>query len=261
MSALFRHRFKLLLASLVGAILVVPVILDLVPRRREVDALVVFAISTVALLAGTLVISGRRGALVFALCLLVPSLLLEAATGVLWPGELAFFHHLLRLVFLGFVTVELLRQLFLPGPVTFDTISASLCVYLLLGVSWGHVYVLMETLAPGCVSTVVRPGAGLAGASGETALFLRMVYFSFTTLTGVGYGDLVPATTTARMGAVTEAMMGQAYLYVMVGRLVGMQVSQTFATGGTPQASPDGESRTTPAAGSSLISTQHEEQP
>jgi hypothetical protein len=229
MSALFRHRFKLLLGSLVGLILIVPVALDLVPRRRSVDALVVFAISTVALLAGTLVVSGRRGALVFAVGLLVLTLLLELATAVLWPGELAFCHHLLRLVFLGFVIVELLRQLFLPGPVTFDTISASLCVYLLLGVSWAHVYVMMETLAPGCVVSAVRPGAGLAGADGEPALTLRMLYFSFTTLTGVGYGDLVPATTTARMGAVTEAMMGQAYLYVMVGRLVGMQVSQAFA--------------------------------
>jgi len=237
MSALYRHRFKLLLASLVGLILIVPVALDLVPHRRDVDALVVFGISTVALLAGTLVVSGRRGALVFALCLLVPSLLLEAATAVLGSEELALCHHLLRLVFLGFVMVELLRRLFLPGPVTFDTISASLCVYLLLGVTWAHVYVLMETLAPGGVVTVVSPGAGLARVSEEPGLFLRMVYFSFSTLTGVGYGDLVPATTTARMFAVTEAMMGQAYLYVMVGRLVGMQVSQAFAAG-VPTAGP-----------------------
>jgi hypothetical protein len=241
MPTLFRHRFKLLLASLVGLILIVPVVLDLVPRRRDVDALVVFAISTVALLAGTLVLSGRRGALVFAVGLLVSSLGLELVTAVLWPGELVFCHHLLRLVFLGFVVVELLRQLFLPGPVTFDTISASLCVYLLLGVSWAHVYVLMETAAPGCVLTVVRPAPGLAGADGEPALSLRMLYFSFTTLTGVGYGDIVPATTTARMGAITEALMGQAYLYVMVARLVGLQVSQAFATG-APTAGPSRDS-------------------
>jgi hypothetical protein len=250
MSALFRHRFKLLLASLVGLILIAPVGLDLVPDRTgAASALVMFGVSTVALLAGMLAIGGRRGTRVVGLGLLVSSLLLEVATALLWPGELAFCHQLLRLVFLGFVIVELLRRLFLPGPVTFDTISASLCVYLLLGVTWAHVYVLMETLAPGGVVTVVHPGAGLAGASEEPALFLRMVYFSFTTLTGVGYGDRVPATTTARMFAVTEAMMGQAYLYVMVGRLVGMQVSQAFAAGAST-ACADGASATAPAPGS-----------
>ncbi len=244
MCALFRHRFKLLLASLVGLILIVPVVLDLVPGRvRGVDALVVFGISTVALLAGTLVLSDRRGLRAFALGLLISSLLLEAVTALVWPQELALSHHLLRFLFLGFVIVELLRQLFQPGPVTFDTISASLCVYLLLGLLWAHVYVVMETLAPGCVITVVQPGAGLAAAGGEPALSLRMLYFSFTTLTGVGYGDIVPATTTARMCAVTEAMIGQAYLYVMVARLVGMQVSQAFTA-------PPAGAGTTPAGNS-----------
>jgi hypothetical protein len=262
MSALFRHRFTLLLVSLVGLILIVPLALDLVPGgARGVDALIVLGVSTCALLAGVLVISGRRGALLFGLGLLAPSLLLELAAVALWPRELTVHHHLIRLAFLGLVAAVLLRQLFLPGPVTFDTISAALCVYLLLGVSWAHVYVVMEALAPGCVITVVRPGAGLAAAEGELALYLRMLYFSFTTLTGVGYGDIVPATTTARMFAITEALMGQAYLYVMVARLVGMQVSQAFATSGAPQAGPDGASRTTPAAGPSLDTAQQEGQP
>src|SRR5262249_30644633 len=71
---------------------------------------------------------------------------------------------------------------------------------------------------------------GLAAAAGEPGLTLRMVYVSLVTLAGVGYGDILPATTSARMGAVTEAVMGQAYLYVMVARLVGMQVSQAVVT-------------------------------
>src|SRR5262249_39819179 len=118
-----------------------------------------------------------------------PSLLLEVGTATLWPGELALCHHLLRLIFLGFVIVEPLRQLFLPGPVTFDTISASLCVYLLLGISWGHVFVMMETVVSNSFVNAVHPVGGLAAATGEPALTLRMYYFSFVTLSGVGYGD------------------------------------------------------------------------
>jgi hypothetical protein len=241
MSALYRHRFKLLLVSLLGVILIVPVVLDLVPgRSRDAAVLVVLVVSAFALAAGTVVVGGRRWALVLALCLLVPSLLVEVVLAAEWRSDLAVCHHLLRLLFLGFVIVEVLRQLFQPEPVTFDTISASLCVYLLLGLVWMHVYVMMDTLVPGSIITVVRLPPGLARASGEPALSLRMLYFSLATLTSVGYGDIVPATTSARMLATTEAIVGQAYLYVMVARLVGMQVSQAFAPT-APAPRPDGE--------------------
>jgi hypothetical protein len=237
MSGLYRHRFKLLLASLVGIILIVPVAMDLFPRRTHmVDALAVLVVSTLGLLAGTMIVSGRRRAALFALYLAVPSLLLEAAAALTWPGGFLLCHHLLRLVVLGFVILELLRRLFRPDPVTFDTLCASLCVYLLLGVAWAHVYLMMDSLVPGSVIAVVRPGPGLEESGGDTALYFRMLYFSFATLTGVGYGDVVPATTTARMFAVTEAMSGQAYLYVMVGRLVGIQVAQAFAPPADPAA-------------------------
>ena len=52
------------------------------------------------------------------------------------------------------------------------------------------------------------------------------IYFSFVTLTTLGYGDIVPVSASARMLATMEALMGQLYLAVLVARLVGMQVSQ-----------------------------------
>jgi hypothetical protein len=245
MSTLLRHRFKLLLVSLMGLILVVPVVLDAIPSGYGIDVLVVFGVSTCALLAGVLVISGKRGALRFTLYLLTPSLVLEAVAAALWHRELSVCHHLLRLVFLGFVIAGLFRQLFRRGPVTFDTLCAALCVYLLLGICWGHVFAALERVAEDSFVVVVQPTGRLAREGGETALFLRMAYFSFVTLTGVGYGDIVPATTTARTFAVMEVLMGQAYLYVMVGNLVGMQVSQVFAT----QAAGSGPAGTSAADG------------
>jgi hypothetical protein len=66
---------------------------------------------------------------------------------------------------------------------------------------------------------------------------IHMLYFSFTTLTSVGYGDVVPRTNIARMLAVTEALVGQCYLLVMVSRLVGLHVAQALPAG--PGPSPD----------------------
>ena len=51
--------------------------------------------------------------------------------------------------------------------------------------------------------------------------FLTWVYFSFTTLTTLGYGDVAPRSDVARMLAILEALIGQIYLVVIVARLVG----------------------------------------
>jgi hypothetical protein len=230
MSGLYRHRFKLLLASLVTLSLLAPIAIDLLPTRSSLpDRVLVFVVTTVTALAGTLAVIGRRGARVVAYSLLLASVTTHASSAFLWPRELTVCHHLMQLCLLVFVSAELLRQLFQPGRVTFETLSASFCVYLALGISWAHVYAILDTLVPGSLAAATRAADELAGKDGELSLLFRKLYFSFVTLTGVGYGDVVPATTTARMCAVTEAMMGQAYLYVMVGRLVGMQVAQALA--------------------------------
>jgi hypothetical protein len=242
MSGLYRHRFKLLLGSLVALILIVPVAIDLLPRGPSLTtSAAVFAVTTVTILAGMLVVIGRRRARVIAFCLLAPSVTAHALSLFLWPREFSVFHRLLLLSLLVFVSWELLRHLFQPGPVTFDTLSASFCVYLIMGVCWAQVYAVLQHLIPGSL-VATTPAADVAGSGGELAPFIQALYFSFATLTGVGYGDVVPGTTTARMCAVTEAMMGQAFLYVMVGRLVGMQVSQSFAAQAPATPQPPGQS-------------------
>src|SRR5262249_52964818 len=158
-----------------------------------------------------LAVSGRRGVLLFGVCLVVPVIVLDLAAVFLWPGRLPLIRHGTRILFVGFVVVALLRHLFRPRRITFDTISASLCVYLLLGALWANVFAIIDTAAPG--SFLDRARADDIG--NEEARSMRMLYFSFVTLSSVGYGDIVPRTMLARMAAVTEAIMGQGYLLVM----------------------------------------------
>src|SRR5262249_42857911 len=157
-----------------------------------------------------------------------------------WPGHLFVIRHGTRAFFVGFVIVALLWHLFRPRRITFDTISASLCVYLLLGILWANVYTMIEMAAPGSFLDNSRPDDLPTSVAGLEARSLRMLYFSYVTLSSVGYGDIVPRTTLARMCAVTEAIMGQGYLLVMVSRLVAIQVSQT-----TPAVTPPSSSQET----------------
>ena len=233
---LFHHRFTVLLVTLLALLLVAPVTLEVVEAAApEAGPVVYLVLSAWVLVAAILAVSGRRGVLQFGLSLGIPVLLLDLAAVFLWPGHLAMIRHGTRALFLGFVMGVLLRHLFRQQRITFDTISGSLCVYLLLGLLWGNVFALLETAAPGTLTEPGRPANEARRSTSEEGRSFRALYFSFVTLSTVGYGDIVPGTGLARMCAVTEAMMGQGYLLVMVSRLVGIQVSQS-----QPQATTQG---------------------
>lgn len=59
---------------------------------------------------------------------------------------------------------------------------------------------------------------------------MQMRYFSFETLTTLGYGDIVPRSPVARMLATLEAVMGQIYLTVLIARLVGLHIVDANST-------------------------------
>jgi hypothetical protein len=227
LSAFFGHRFTILLATLLAVMLVAPVVLEVAEAAApDAGSVVYLVVSVCLLLAAVLAVSGRRAALQFGLGLALPVLVLDLAAVFLLPGQLPLVRHGTRALFLGFVSAVLLRHLFRQRRITFDTINASLCVYLLGGVLWANLFAMMETVTPGSfVDTGVRSEVPAKEPS-DAARSFRLLYFSFATLSSLGYGDIVPRTTLARMCAVTEAMTGQAYLLVMVSRLVGIQVSQ-----------------------------------
>ena len=118
------------------------------------------------------------------------------------------------------MTVGLVRRAMAPGRVTMSRVLASLCAYLMIGLVWAEVYAAVAALSPGAFN--VPQGWPQVG-SGE--LVTMAVYFSYVTLTTLGYGDITPATETTRSLAVTEAIVGQLYLTVMVARLVGLFVA------------------------------------
>jgi voltage-gated potassium channel len=230
MNFLLRHRFKLLLGILMVLIVIAPMIAgDVVAVSGRAGRGIALAVSISLLLAGSLVIGGRRGARVFMVALVVPSLCFEIVAHFLWTDELFVCNHGLRIVFLAFLIMQLLLHLFNPVLVTFDTLCASLCVYLLVGLLWMNGFMIIETLTPGSYVMTVRADNVTSGLIGEADRSLRMLYFSFTTITGVGYGDIIPATNDARMFAVMEALVGQSYLLIIVSRLVGLHVSQTVS--------------------------------
>jgi hypothetical protein len=120
----------------------------------------------------------------------------------------------------AFVTLNQLRNLLKQKEVTGETISMAVSVYLLLGLTWGIFYVVIFLYQPLAFNLGAIPPE-------ELQRFTVFIYFSLTTLTTIGYGDITPVSVQARYAAVAEGVTGQLYLAILVARLVAMQMSGT----------------------------------
>ena len=119
--------------------------------------------------------------------------------------------------FIAFTIFHILRSIFQEQDVTKDTIAGAAAVYLLFALMWSFLYGVLDLIEPG--SFAVSESQTL----GERNIFL---YYSFVTLTTLGYGDIIPVSYIAASLAVLEAVFGQLYLVVLVAWLVGMYVSK-----------------------------------
>ncbi len=123
---------------------------------------------------------------------------------------------------LGCILVNVWRQ----ETVETDTIVGGVVVYLMLGVAFAGLYQLVEFVAPGSF-VLSNAEAGRWGPwETEVGIYPRLFFFSFVTLTTLGYGDVVPASGTA--GALTslEAVTGSLYLTILISRLVGLHIAR-----------------------------------
>jgi Ion channel len=142
---------------------------------------------------------------------------------------------------LAFVTWSTLRGVLKQKAVTSETISMSISVYLLLGLTWGLLYVVIFLVQPGAFS-IAGLAQPMSAHSGDPSSLLPILgYFSLITLSTVGYGDITPLTMQARFAAAAEGITGQFYLAILVARLVGMQMSQgsTQPPNQSPEPPPD----------------------
>jgi hypothetical protein len=227
---LLRWRFRAMLLALILLIVVHPLVREAVTGRVLVDILLTFVF-----LAAFLVIFPQRHLQVVALVLGLPTLA-GAWTGYVLPGlprlPLLVSFHVCAVLLLGFTVAVILQTVHTEEEVTQDSVYGAFCGYLLVGVVFGHLYSILEALAPGSFHTIPESAAQLRDDSHCLSL---LTYFSFVTLTTVGYGDIVPGSGAVRALAVTEAVMGQFYIAVLISELIGKRVSQALSgKGPTP---------------------------
>jgi hypothetical protein len=127
---------------------------------------------------------------------------------------------------IGILVAEILRR---QQRVTFDTLLGGVAVYMMIGFFFFQIFDALEFLVPGSFQDRGVPVADLRYERQGWLPDVRhpgFLYYSFVTLTTLGYGDIVPHSPLARSLAAIEALLGQIYLTVLVAALVGMHLSQ-----------------------------------
>jgi hypothetical protein len=217
-----RRRFLFLLVFLMVFLFLGPFV-----KTNENGLSLYDGLFTAMLIVGAYSASKKKSSLVIASGLALPAVALiwldhfDPSTSYAVP------RYVLALLFFTFTAGTILSNVLKAERVNFDKICAALCSYLLIGLIFAILYSLLEFLEPGAFlvgGTVIPQGDPLAfyGAGLEQA-----IYFSFTTLTTLGYGDITGATPVAKNLSVLEAIIGQIYLVVLVARLVGMEISHS----------------------------------
>jgi Ion channel len=150
-----------------------------------------------------------------------------------------FRHHLVaathligQVIFLVYVIAVVTRVVFKAPIVDGNILCGAATIYLLIGVLAGFAYSLLELYMPGSF-TVQPAGAPLNGPHIHPDAGW-LIYFSFTTMTTVGFGDVLPSSEVARSLSVLEAVIGQILLVVMMARLVGLHVAQVSSRNHKP---------------------------
>ncbi len=212
-----RHKFIYLLISLLLLFLMNPLVGQLVSAR-----ILMHILFSIFLICTIYAVRQKERVRIIALILLLPALF---GTWFGYVADHAAFHLTAMsssILFLGFTGTLIVSDVFKEEDVTVDTISGAVCVYLFIGLTWAELYSLIEFFEPGSF-TIRKYLLQTSGYQPErqTPLFL---YYSFVTLTTLGYGDITPLTPPARAFSYVEAVLGQIFMAVMIARLVGLHI-------------------------------------
>jgi len=177
---------------------------------------------SLVLISGTFAVERRKLRWV-ALALMTVTLLSKWGTYAAPTRELVLVSSTLELVFLCFASFVILGRVLAEGPITRHRVEGAVAVYLLIGLIFAVGFSIIAVVSPNAFE-MASPVVGSAREQFDSAI-AQLNYFSFVTLTTVGYGDITPIHPIAKQAAVLEGLLGQLYPALLLARLVSLQIS------------------------------------
>lgn len=157
--------------------------------------------------------------LLFRKALLFPIAVIIVAMFSAWLDHTKFdlLYLLFLLSFFISTAIRTAKQVLFTGDIDFNKILGAICLYLLMGLIWAILYTVIQLKIPGSFINIHDDQ--------WFTLFPEFIYFSFVTITTLGFGDISPLLPTSRFLVYLEAIVGQFYLAILVASLVGSHMS------------------------------------
>ena len=208
------HRF-----STVELLVALALLFFFFPFVEEVKGgdVIISILLSLVLLSAVLAVADRKGVFFIALVLAIPAIAgrwINHFRPDLVPPPVFL---IAGLALIAFVVANLLRFVLRAPSVNAEVLCASISAYLMLGLLWTIAYWLVAQVTPNAFAFNTGPKESMGG--------FNAFYFSFITLSTVGYGDITPVSRIARWLAATEAMTGLLYVTVLIARLVSLYSS------------------------------------
>jgi voltage-gated potassium channel len=185
--------------------------IDQLPQGKMIES----GLLTLVYLFGVMAVGGRRRTLIIAILLMTPALIgrwidhVHAEPGV--RGFTAF----AAIIFTTFLMLHLFRFILLAPRVNSEVVCAGISGYLILGILWAMIFLLIDKVDPDAFNI----GSSPASASMDS---FDAMCFSFGTLSTLGYGNITPVSRPARMLPTIEAVIGMFYVAILISRLVAL---------------------------------------
>jgi hypothetical protein len=192
-------------------------------QQRGLALVIYLLLGAAVFVSAVYAVSDRKAQWIAALALAIPAGLLNTFVALHGNLRVAGPALVFTIIFLVFTLLSLLRAILRDERVTHDTIYGALNVYLLMALGWSMAYLLLATLQPHAfVISAAYPN--------RTLSWFDFEYYSFVTLTTLGYGDIAPMTAQARSLSMMEAMSGTMYVAILIARLVGLHSATKSTT-------------------------------
>ena len=217
--ATIQQQFFFLLVALLLVLVLFPYL-----EEGQLSNLVFTFLISLVLLAAINGVSHRKDLMIVAICLSIPAVVggwLSALSENFWLTVGANVAVIVYLTFTVGVILAHILKTHQTAKTTVDLLYGAISSYLMMGIGWSFLYMLVQTVEPG--SFFVSPELKIDAILNQG----DFIYYSFATLTTLGYGDITPVSSQARSLAILEAVTGTLFIAVLIARLIGQNGSYT----------------------------------